>query len=476
MSKHHQVGRREFLLTATTSAAALGVGLAAAQAVAKTKVEAADPHAPKTGRLLNENEVIGLGIIGVGGMGGSHLDEIMAKEKSGVPVQIRAISDVYTRRRNWRAGTVEKNLNRKIEAYNNYKDLLARDDIHGVIIATPDHWHAQIALDALDAGKDVYGQKPMTYTLEEAVQVRDKVLATGRVFQCGAQGSSVDFWWQAREFIKKGGIGKVLWAQADVCRNSIGGPDDRGGEWNWPIDKDATDDPNGGDGYIDWQMWLGNTPKRPFSKPRFFQFRKFWDYSGGVATDLLYHVLAPLTIALDAQAPEKAVASGGIFVQHDDREVPDTFVMGLDYPDDYTVTLSSCMANRQENSPTIRGHKATIRTGNDYAMRVTPEDEFKDWFVKEFGVPEIMSPRRPRAEHMDNFLECMRTREKPALDAETAYRAMAGIRMGVEAYRQEKAIFWDGQNEVYVNEHPRPNRTSKVPSEEATKAAESAGT
>jgi predicted dehydrogenase len=296
--------------------------------------------------------------------------------------------------------------------------------------------------------------------------VRNKVYETGRIFQCGAQGCSDDFWWQARKFIKKGGIGKVLWVQADYSRNSAGGPDDRGGEWNWHIDDDASDNPNAGEAYIDWQQWLGPAPKRPFSKPRFFQFRKFWDYSGGIATDLLYHVLAPITIALDAKAPERATGSGGIFVQHDDREVPDTFMMTLDYPDDYTVVLTSSMANRQSAPKVIRGHKATIRPA-DKGMEVTAEDEFKEWFKKEFGAEQIVVPDEPRLGHVEKWLECIRTRGEVHLDAETAYRAMAGIKMGVEAYRQDKVIFWDGDKECYVKKHPRPNRASKFPAEKA---------
>lgn len=471
MKRERSMDRRDFIRM-TAHGAAVGAGLlAASEAVAANTsgkhVAPTDPRSPRTGRLLKEDEVIGIGIIGVGGMGGSHLEELCAKEKSGEKIQVRAISDVYVRRQVYRTKWVKSNVGRDIEAYTDYRKLLERDDIHAVVIATPDHWHALNTIHALEAGKDVYCQKPVTLTIEESLKVRDKVLETGRIFQCGAQGSSEDWWWQARKFIKQGGIGKVVYAQADYSRNSAGGPDDRGGEWNWEIQPDSTDDPKAGEAYIDWEQWLGPAPKRPFSQPRFFQFRKFWDYSGGVATDLLYHVLAPMTIALDAKAPERATASGGIFVQHDDREVPDTFAMTLDYPDDYTIVLTSSMANRQGNDTLIRGHKATIRPHDNKAMRVTAEDEFKEWFKKEFGAEEVVIPPEPRKEHMDNWLECIRTRGATHLDAETAYRAMAGIKMGVEAYRQDRVIFWDGEKERYVDKHPRPKRTSKFPAEKA---------
>jgi len=463
MENSSEINRRGFL----GAAAAAGIGLAAFDAAAKVdqKAPAVDPRSPKTGRLLKEGETIGLGIIGVGGMGGAHLEQLCKMEKDGANLQIHAVADCYIKRQEYRKRWIKSNVGRDIDAYTDYTKLLERDDIHGVIIATPDHWHALNAIHAMEAGIDVYCQKPVTYTVEESLDVRDCVNRTGRVFQCGAQGCSEDWWWQARKFIKNGGIGKVIWAQIDASRNSAGGPNDRGGEWNWRIDPEATDNPEAGENYIDWEQWLGPAPKRPFSQCRFFQFRKYWDYSGGIATDLLYHRLAPMTIALDARAPERATGSGGIFIQHDDREVPDTFMGQLDYPDDYTIVMTGSMANRQGNETMIRGHRATIRPVDDGAMKVTAENEFKEWFKKEYGAEEIVIPAEPRLGHVEKWLECMRTREPTHLDAETAYRAMCGIRMSIDAYRQDKVIFWDGERERYCKKHPRPDRKSKLPAE-----------
>lgn len=468
MTDRHGMNRRGFLSNLGKGAALTGLGITLAQeAQAKRAVEKADPHSPKTGKLLTEEDIIGIGIIGVGGMGSGHLGELLEMEKDGVKVQVRAICDVYERRKKAAAGRVKEAVNRDIESYAEYRKLLEREDIDAVVIATPDHWHALNSIHAMQAGKDVYCQKPVTYTVEEAIEVRDTAFETGRIFQCGAQRSSEDFFWKARDFIKKGGIGKVLWAQGDYSRNSSGGPGDRGGEWNWHIDEDASDDPNAGEAYIDWKQWLGPAPRRPFSKPRFFQFRKFWDYSGGIATDLLYHLLAPLTIALDARPPERATGSGGIYVQKDDREVPDTFMMNLDYPDEYTIVMTSSMANQQALPLVIRGHCGTIYPHKNKGMRVVAEPQFKEWFKKEHGAEEIVIPADPRPGHVTNWLECIKTRNQPNLDAETAYRAMAGIKMGVDAYRQDKVIFWDGEKEQYVHEHPRPKRDSKYPVEKS---------
>ena len=462
MSNRNEMGRRDFVGRLGRGAALAGAGMLAMEASARKPVTPCDPRAPKTGRLIGDDEVIGIGIIGTGGMGTGHLRDLLTREQEGQKVQVRAISDVYVRRQVERKAITKDMSGRDIDAYTDYMDLIARDDIHAVVIATPDHWHAQNSIDAMEAGLDVYCQKPVTLTIEESLEVRDTAYRTGRVFQCGAQGCSEDWWWQARKFIKEGGIGKVLWAQADQNRNSASPENPQGGEWNYTIHEDATDDPSGGNQYIDWQQWLGPAKKRPFSRPRFFQFRKFWDYSGGIATDLLYHELAPMTIALDAKAPERVTGNGGIFIQHDDREVPDTFMMTLDYPDDYTVVLTSSMANRQGNPTMIRGHRATIRP-EEGGMRVTAENEFKEWFTKRYGAEEIFVPNEPRPDHMSKWIECIRTRGPVHLDAETAYRAMAGIKMGVDSYRQDKVIFWDGKRERYARKHPRPHRISKFP-------------
>lgn len=464
MSTQNEMDRRSFLRNAGHGALLAGAGVAVAASARAANPVRTDPHALKTGRLLGPDETLGIGLIGVGMQGETHLEELLANEREGENIQLRAVSDCYMLRQTLAKHMVDDTAGRLIESYTDYQKLLERDDIHAVVIAVPDHWHAKISIDAMEAGKDVYCEKPMTLTIPEAIEVRNCAYRTGRIFQCGAQGSSNGWAWAARDFIKKGGIGKVVYAQGDYSRNSAGGPDDRGGEWNWPIDEDATDDPRAGDDYVDWEQWLGPAKKRPWSPPRFFQFRKFWDYSGGIATDLLYHLLAPLTIALDAPAPEMATASGGIFVQKDDREVPDTYFTTLTYPGDYSVVLTSSMANRQENPTIIRGHRATIRLveGDDSKAIVTAEREFQEWFTKEFGAEEI-TIEAPSVDHRKNFRDAVRSRGPVNLDPETAYRAMAGIKMGVDAYREEKTIFWDGANERYCRQHPRPDRDSKTP-------------
>lgn len=465
-----RIDRRRFLQQAGSGAATLGLGIAMGESAAEDAaraVERVDPHTPKTGRLLQEGEVIGLGIIGLGRIGEYHMGRILGHEKNGVPIQLRALCDVYTRRRNIRQANAQAATGRQIAAYKDYKELLGRDDIHAVIIGTPDHRHAQITLDALDAGKDVYCEKPMTHTVDEALRVRNRVFETGRVYQCGAQGTSEELVFRVRDYVRQGALGKIVMAHADVSRNSTGGPDNRGGEWNCPFDDDATDDPNGGEGYIDWPGWLGSAPQRPFSKPRFFQFRKFWDYSGGIATDLLYHELATLAVVMEPSGPpEKVVASGGIFVQQDDREVPDTVSISLDYADDFSIVLTSTMANAQGPMGSVRGHFATARAAESGGIMLDPEAEFRDWFRQKYGSDFlILEPQGGESDHLLNWLDCVRSREKPNFGVEAACNVLVAIAMGVDAYRTERTIYWDAKRECCVPEHPRPDRKSKLPTE-----------
>ena len=178
----------------------------------------------------------------------------------------------------------------------------------------------------------------------------------------------------------------------------------------------------------------------------------------------MYHFIAPLTIALGVSAPERASAAGGIFVQHDDREVPDTFMVTLDYPEDITVVLTSSMSNRQGNPVMIRGHRATIRPHKE-GMQVTAEDEFKEWFKGRYGAEEVIIPKETREDHMMNWLNAVRTRGEVTCTPEIAYRAMAAVKMGCDSWRQDKMIFWDNERERYVSKHPRPKRTAKWPQE-----------
>ncbi|HKQ73688.1 MAG TPA: Gfo/Idh/MocA family oxidoreductase [Blastocatellia bacterium] len=409
----------------------------------KTSVAAAGAaaiyHSNVHARVLGANDRINIGCIGLGGRGSGVMRWAIEVGNASRPAQVVAVCDVYRKRLN-RA----KEFSKAELATLDYREVIARKDVDAVIIATPDHWHAPIAIEAMKAGKDVYCEKPMTRTVEEARRFYETSKATNRVVQIGSQTTSSDQWWKARKAIEDGMIGQLLMSQGSYHRNSTKG------EWNYDIDSNAGPEAKGDD-YIDWKMWLGSAPKRNYDAERFFRFRKYWDYSGGIATDLFYHVVAPLNICWgEAQFPHKVMASGGVYVFKDGREVPDTFHLIAEFPKGHSLVLSSSMANSQHIPGLIRGHEGTIMMvpGGQFESRVpsitvTPERFAKEAFVAKWGKEVVELPTEKREDHMENFLRCVKTREKTVLDALTAYKAMTTIGMSVQSYREGRALYFN---------------------------------
>ncbi len=431
--------RRDFL----KRSGALGAGIA----VASKAFSRANKVSPS--RVIGANDRINVALIGCGGRGQSDARSFAKyAENHNNACQIVAVCDVYEKRKR---ETAERH---QAKGYSDYREVIARPDVDALIVATPDHWHARIALDAMDAGKDVYLEKPMCHTIDEAKKLVDTTRETQRVLQVGSQTTSADQWWKAKKAIADGMIGKMIMSQGSYHRNSIEG------EWNWPIDTSAGPDASG-DNHIDWNMWLGSAPKRAYDADRFFRFRKYWDYSGGIATDLFFHVVAPLNICWSKpQFPTKVSASGGIYAFNDGREVPDTFHLIAEYPEGHSLVLSSSMANSQHIPGLIRGHEGTIIMvphgefeGSTPEILVKPEivelpnsDDRGPFPGYKFGKDEIHIPVEQydmMQAHVGNFLDCMRTRQKPHLDVETAAHAQVLISLAVDSYRDGRVKYWD---------------------------------
>jgi len=425
------VNRREFVKAAVGAGAALGA-LRAAR--------------PASARVPGANDRINLGFIGVGGRGNALIREFMTIQG----MQIVAVADVWEKRKRLAAERA------KCKGHLDYRELIQNKEIDGIVIATPDHWHAPMAIAAMNAGKDVYLEKPMTRTIEEARRVYEASVRTKRVLQVGVNGSSGDQWRKARKALEDGMIGKLVMSQGSVHRNWDGKQQPRG-EWNWRIDPAAG--PTGtGDNYVDWKMWLGSAPKRPWNADRFFRFRKYWDYNGGIATDLFYHSLAPLNLMWNngqGEFPRRVAGTGGIWVFKDEREVPDTFMLVADYPSGHSVVLSSSMANATSTPGVIRGYEGTIdmapRGGKGNAIVVTPEKHAAEAFVRKYGMAEARLELEPRPSHYQNFIDCMRTREQPVLPGLPAYKTMVAIAMSVESYRSGKVLYFDETKQKAVD-------------------------
>ncbi len=392
------------------------------------------------GSVLGANETIRLGHIGVGGRGEALL-RVLIENAENLNVKSVAVCDIYEHRKQ---AAKERSGGR---LYHDYHDLLACDDIDAVVIATPDHWHMPMILDAFEAGKHVYVEKPMTHTLKEAKRVHEAAQKTNLVLQVGTQFASRDQWWQARKIIAAGDIGKILWSQGSDCRNTPKG------EWNYYEIR-----PDAGPDTVDWKRFLGSAPKRNWDPDRYFRWRKYWDYSGGVATDLLFHELAPMLIALGPDFPISVSAQGGIFIQKDQREVPDTFLVTATYPGEHSLLLASCMANRTRIPNIIRGNKGTIYLEKD-TIRIEgqPVDPYQEEFKRRFGEMEKTIETVPLTEstHLANFIKAVRGLEKANCDADLGYKTMTAITLAVEAYRQDKTIHFDPQKQKIVRRSMR---------------------
>jgi predicted dehydrogenase len=293
----------------------------------------------------------------------------------------------------------------------------------------------------------------MTRTFEEAKAVWETVEKEKRVMQVGSQTASEDFNWQVRKTITAGLLGPLLSATASAARNSTDG------EWNYKIEPEAGPDQEG-DNHIDWTQWLGSTPKVPYNPEYFFRFRKFWDYSGGIATDLFYHRMTGLTTGWGGGLFPWRVSSLGDIVVFKDRQVPETTSMLIDYPTGLHVVLYGCMASTSGLETGWHGHEASIMRG-----RLTPQDLFADGFRqrveaaglqgqwtetstrrggnREVVLSEFRFEEQPRQTHMENFLNCVKSREKPTLDALTGFQIMTAIAMGVESFRTGKTMYLD---------------------------------
>jgi predicted dehydrogenase len=460
MSTNDSLDRRDFLKSVSATGLTLTAATSAMAAKTASKMSG--------GRVIGANDRINIGVIGCGGRGRYDADAFSAfATKNNNACQIVAACDVYEKRKKMVADKF------KVKGYLDYRELLNQSDVDAVIVATPDHWHGKMAMDAMDKGKDVYLEKPMVHTNEDARQLVATVKETKRILQVGSQTTSGDIWWKAKKAIADGMIGQMIESQGSYHRNGTEG------EWNWPIEAGAGPDGKGDD-FVDWNMWLGSqfklAPKRPWDADRFFRFRKYWDYSLGIASDLFYHVIAPLNICWDEpQFPTKVMATGGIYIfkklpdGKPDREVPDTFHLLAEYAKGHSLVLSSSMANDTHIPGMIRGHEGTIIMVDHGQFErnvpfITVKPQVKNTraggqsktvaiggeaYEKKFGLKDIQIPINQTDMmdlHIGNFLGCMRTREKPHLDVETGAKAVVVINLAAQSYREGKVMYWDAQH------------------------------
>ncbi len=455
--------RRQFLerTAAALTAASVLTDLKAAPAKEK-------PVRKVTTRVLGANDRINLAFIGNGMqfLGLLQRGFQPRKDKKG-DFEYSAVCDVWEPRlKN------AQQITKAEKAYRDYNEVIQRPDIDGVVIAVPDHWHYPMAREALLSGKDVYLEKPMTYTIDEAARLNDIVNQTKRILQVGGSGPTTRLYWKVNDYIKAGKMGKVLWGLISYNRNTDAGM------WDYPIPGIGSDPwPNAefSEKNCDWKMWLGAARKRPLSAERYFRWRKFWDYSGGNATDLLYHRLGAMSSMLGFEFPTRVVGAGGIYVQKN-REVPDTYMTMVEYPGEYCINMISCMANQESAPISIYGNWGTLqivqermqagdamgdltkprggRPGREVAV-IKAEQTFLNKFKEaNEGKTEVTIEPEENEDLADNWLNCMRSREKPVYDVMRGYQVMVAIRMGVDSYREGKVMFFDPSTRRKLSKAP----------------------
>lgn len=424
--------RREFL--SVTGAVVAGAALTGCQTLGPLSRPSATLKlgampAKSYAKIIGANDRIRIGSIGTGGMGTGHIRDFMRRDEAFsnlTNATVVAVSDVYEPRLE-RARELSGG-----EAFHDYRDLLTSGNVDAVIIASPEHWHYQMAMDALQCGMDVYLQKPMTRTYEEAYSLSQAFSKSDRVFQLGSQYFQKPAWYRARELYKEGHLGKILMSQTGYHRNS------KGGEWNYGIDKDARTGPGGN---LDWERWLGPHPYMEYDPKYYFRWRKYREFSGGIITDLLPHRLHCLAFVLGAdRLPEHVTCVGGIYV-HNDRTVGDTVMVTVDYGD-YVMTLSGSTCNARGPEDMIRGHEATLYVAGN-TVRITPERPYAE---EKDPIEERLesAPMGDHQTHIKEFLDSMRSRQQPTWDAVSAFNVMAVIAMAETAYHEKRTVHCHG--------------------------------
>ncbi len=380
------------------------------------------------GRVLGANDRIGVGFIGVGGRGGSHVATVQKLIQGGENLAIVAVNDVFR----YRLEQAEKATGAR--GTMRHADVLANPDVDVVCIATPDRLHVPQALDAVRAGKDVYCEKPMGHWTQYDLsrEFFEETLRTKRVVQIGNQGNSNPAWQKFKELVQSGVVGRVQLVNAGFFRN---------GDWGerMPIaDPEAKPGPD-----LDWEAFLGDAPRVPFSVQRFFSWRKYLDYAGGPSTDLLPHLFTPLASAMGLKFPYRAVASGGIFKYTTyDREVPDTFNMCLDYPEKLSVVVVSTLANDYVSEPAVHGDEGTLTLQNIGEWNVGMDSIT---LVPRKGERRVFPMQKidATAAHWKDFLRCVRTRERPVSDVEFGLHVQAALNMAMLSLLKDKVVTYD---------------------------------
>jgi len=382
-----------------------------------------------TGSVKGANDRVTIAHIGMGVMGMGNLRYAMNQPN----LVVKAVCDVYG-----------PNLERAVAATKNqakgvkdFRAIIADKSIDAVCISTPDHWHAYMTVEACKAGKDVYVEKPVCKTVEEGVKMVQAARKYGRVVQAGTMQRSGPHFQKACEIVRSGKLGKITfvrtWNYSNLDPAGIGNPPD--------------ETPPAG---LDWALWQGPAPLRPFNRNRCGRpvaplalFHWFWDYGGGMVTNWGVHWIDIVQMAFDETMPKSISAHGSKFFLQDNRETPDTTQVTYEYPG-FLATYE----HRNGTAESLFGRKQGILFCGTKGTMFLDRPGYEVFPEKDSGLPEMKerAAGSMNANHWANFLECVRTREKPASDIEKCQRATTTCLLGNVALRSGLRIDWDPRN------------------------------
>jgi len=327
-----------------------------------------------------------------------------------------------------------------------YRDILADPSVDAVVIATPEHLHGPMFLAALKAGKHIYIEKPLCHTIEEGQEMVKAAKKYNKVIQVGTQNRSNSLYQKAKDMIAAGDIGDIHYVRAFWYRNSL----EDNPAWRYVIPDDASEQ------NTDWGKFLGPATKRPFDKQRFYQWRLYWDYSGGISTDLLVHQTDISNFVCGKTVPTSCMASGGVYRwTKDDRDVPDTLSALYDYPDKFHINYSCYFGNDHYGyGEQFMGNEGTIEVLNRQFLNFYPE-KFNGKPPERVAARKDLSIHLPGNDnkaveaHMLNFLEAVRGNTKPIAPVEVGMQAAISGHLATLSYRRGRKVFWDDKADKY---------------------------
>jgi predicted dehydrogenase len=394
----------------------------------------------------NPNDKIGVAVVGVGTRGYYLLTEFQKVPNT----EIRVICDLYDGniRRAQQATTYKD-----VRVVKEWEKAVEASEVDAVVIATPDFWHAPMVIRAAQAKKDIYVEKGWCRTLDEAKKMRKAIKENGVAMQLGHNYNSLPTFHKAREIFQSGALGKTPLIRLYIDRTSAHP------EWQFYTAYDQQEPPaDASPETIDWQRFVANASRRPFDVDRFFTWRRWWEYGTGIAGDLMSHLWDSANMVAGLGIPEGIITHGGQYFWKDGRDVPDMWNVVMDYPKkEMAVTFGCTFHNRHV------GEKEQF-LGRDLTMEVSPgflrtwEAEWKPEFRQKYrggaaAVKPVYEFQRRELEvssHWADFLDCVRTRQKPRCDVDRAFEEAAVIAMSVEAYKRERRVKWDPVREAIV--------------------------